>query len=384
MATELFDRQFRGTAPDDRFDPPRFGQMVETTKDAFVLALRSFFDDTQIPNRRSELPVIDKYATGFAAGLDPFETTVQIVQEYPDILEQVPHISVTAGGVQNRRLTTGLTLIGQPQYPPRVEGTATGPYDTTPAPPLPPPFLAQPVLTLRYRTQPRQRGVWVESQVVFAPSRFASPAAATVEDVVRVINEQALYIQASVTPEATIRLEAGGRGGGIRDTAIEILGTSDAVLLERLGFSAGQSDNFLNTARRPRNRYHMAGDVTVNVDVISVDPNTRQELADLIYSWATFWIERDNFEIQGRTWDDEDVNAPEEWFHVVFKQEVSMGANSEVPRPGDGKDKLHIQRVTVPVTTFLYLDREVIDAQGNNFNVTGDRFTRDEGMPPRS
>ena len=344
-----------------------------------MLGLRTFFGQTQPTGRFQELPTIEKYQAGLSSGLDPFLTTVEIVQEYPDILEQLPHISVTAGGSRNRRATLGVPLIAQVQYPPRVEGTATGPFDLSTS------TSANGVYTLFYQTQPERRGVNVVSSVVFQQARFTDWTNATVQDVVRVINEQALYVQAFVTEENTIGIQVGGPGGGdVRPNTIEILATNDPALLTLLGFSAGQSDNSFNTARPPRKRYHMAAEITVNIDVITPGVNTRREIADLVYSWAIFWLSRDYFELQGRTWQNEDVNNPEEWYHVIFHQEVSVGPHSETARLGDGKDKVHIQRVTVPVTTFQYIDREVRFSTGANFILQESSLVSDANLLPKS
>lgn len=374
MANELFDNRYRSTVPDDLNDPPRFAQILETTKDAFVLSLREFFNGDQVPGRCQELPTIEKYAAGFAASDDPFLTTVEIVQEYPDILEALPHVSVTAASAQNRRMTIGSTLVAQVQYPPRVEGTATPTFDlsTTDGSPR----------MLRLRTQPNRSGIWEESCISFRQSRFVDWTAATLAEVLRVFQERPDFIQAFETTEGTLGIQCGGaRGGDRRPNAIEILGTSDPDLLTALGFTVGQSDNSLNQSRAPQNRYHMSSAVTINVDVLSVDPNTRREVADLIYSWATFWMERNNFELQGRTWQDEAVSSPEEWYHISFHQEVNLGAHQETARLNDAKDKIHIQRITIPVTTWMYIDRAVRKPDGSNWILQSEDFTLDTGIP---
>jgi hypothetical protein len=380
MSDELFDKRYRPTTPADLNDPPQFAQPLETTKDAFVLGLRTFFDQQQVQGRLRELPTIQKYQAGFDAGNDPFLTTVEIVQEFPDILERLPHISVTAASARNRRMTIGVPLIDQVQYPPRVEASATGPFDLSTATGVVP---AEYVL--RYRTQPERRGVWVESQVILRQSRFADWTQATVQDVVRVINEQALFARAFVTAEGTVAIECGGPAGGdVRPNVIEVLGTSTPGILTLLGFTAGQTDNVFNTTRPPANRYHLASEVVVNIDVLSVDVNTRRELTDLIYGWAIFWLERDFYELQGRTWTDEDVNDPQEWWHIVFHQEVSVGQFQAFDRPQSGKDKAHVQRVTVPVTTYQYIDRPVRTSTGGNFILSTDILTEDPDLPGAS
>lgn len=54
-------RRHAPTTPRDTNDPPRFSQMVETTKDALVLELRAFLDQAGFTvERRSELPTVEK------------------------------------------------------------------------------------------------------------------------------------------------------------------------------------------------------------------------------------------------------------------------------------------------------------------------------------
>lgn len=122
-------RRHAPTDPDDVLDPPRFGQLLETAKDAFVLDLRNFFRVNGFTTeRRQEAPTVEKYAIGFGAGLDPYETFVQITQEFPDILERLPHVAVTAASGSNNRMTAGRPVMAATQSPPRVQTTLPGPY----------------------------------------------------------------------------------------------------------------------------------------------------------------------------------------------------------------------------------------------------------------
>lgn len=375
-ADEQFDRAFRPTVPDDAQDPPRFGQILETTKDAFVLELRNFFGQVQPTGRIAELPTIEKYQVSEGSEFDPFLTGVEIVQEYPDILEHLPHIAVTAAGGQNQRMTVGVPFIATVQYPPEVTGSATGPFDLSTAP-------SAQEFTLRYRTQPFRNGEWVTSETILRQSRFADWTTATAADVVRVINEQALYACARLSPEGFIVIEAGGLRGRTRPNTIEILGSSTPGILTLLGFSAGQQDNSFNTARPPRHRYHMASSLNINIDVLASDVNVRRELADLVYSWATFWLARQFFEFQGRSTHDRTV-TPEEWYQIIFHQETSVAGHQDNQRLQDGKDKVHMQRVTVPVTTIQYIDRAVRQTDGSNWIANTDTCRNDTTLPPRS
>lgn len=132
VETERFaDRRHKATRLDDLEDPPRFGQVIETVKDAFVHELREFFDqprvNTQDPKDRNELPTVRKYAVGYAPGTDPYETTAQILNDHADVNEKLPHVAVTAVEGRNNRLTAGRPFIAQVQSPPRVE-SVIGPF----------------------------------------------------------------------------------------------------------------------------------------------------------------------------------------------------------------------------------------------------------------
>lgn len=122
-------RRHSATTPADVNDPPRFTQMVETTKDALVQEIRDFLTQSGFTTeRRSELPTVEKYAIGFGAGLDPYQTFVKIVQMFPDVKERLPHIAVTTASGGNRRMTAGRPFIAHTQAPPRVVTALPGPY----------------------------------------------------------------------------------------------------------------------------------------------------------------------------------------------------------------------------------------------------------------
>lgn len=370
---ELELRGFRATTPDDLNDPPRFAQIVETTKDAFVLELRQFFDRNQTAQRLDELPTVEKYALGYGPSEDPYETTVSLFQEFPDVLEHLPHVIVTAGGVTNKRMTVGRPIMAQVQLPPRIETGNDGPYALVDGD------------ILQYRTKPN--GIdWTTSSVVFKASRFptANPITAALPlDVARVFNEQGLYAEALAITGTGVRFQVGGPFGNQTPNAFEVLSGTSANVLSELGLTVGQSDDSENPARPPMNRYHMAGEVQVAIDVITTDVNTRRELADLVYSWATFWLERQHFELLGRSGFDESI--ADEHYQIIVHQEVTMSGEQVVMRPGDQSDKVHIQRVNIPVTSLLYIDRAVLvpsgPAAGDAFIVDSADGELDEDLP---
>lgn len=337
---DQLDNIFRAVAPDDRRDPPRFGQPTETVADLAVLSLREFFGTQQPVGRLSEAPTIEKYTIDDTTDpFDAFETQVRIVQEFPDRLERLPHISVVTQSGRNRRMSIGRTVIAAVQDAPFVQSTKTVDDDY---------ILPSPAGVLRYRTQPFRKGEWVESQI-----QFPNGTCLTASQIVDLVNKQTLYAQAQLVA-GRIRLRTGGIAGGRRTpNAIEILNTSTPELLIALGLVVGS----VSSGRQAANRYHQATEVTLGIDVLAPDPNTRREIVDLVYGWATFWLERSLFELHGRSWTDPTI--PNEWDQVVLHQEVGLGGQQGVPRPGDGKDKIHTQRITVPTTCLQYLDRTV-------------------------
>lgn len=130
-------RRLQPTSPTDANDPPRFAQPVETVKDAVVGYLRASFEAASLTEaRRAEAPTVEKYAfgSGGAPGFEPYETYLSIYQEYPDVLERLPHIAVTAASVTDKPRDLGTPYTGQVQAPPRIV-TTEGPWtvaDTTP------------------------------------------------------------------------------------------------------------------------------------------------------------------------------------------------------------------------------------------------------------
>lgn len=349
--------------PTDTLDPPRFAQPQETACDAFVLELRNYLNRSQSVGRLAEMPTLQKYAVGYESGTDPYETTVQILQEFPDVLENLPHVSVTAGNARNKRLSIGRPVLGVVQLAPRVDTVSTEPFALAAGE------------VLRYRTMPD--GVnWTASSVTFAADRFPTAApvtAALAADVARVINEQSLYAYATALPSGAVRIATGGVYGQGRPNAIEVLATTDANVLSEFGLAGGEADDTENTARPPMLRYHQATELSVNIDVICADSNTRRELSDLLYSWSTFWLERQHFELYGRGVFDPEA-YPDEHYQISMHQEITLGAETAVPRPGDQKDKVHTQRVTVPCTLIHYIDRSVTVVGGPS---DGDNWTLD-------
>lgn len=113
----------------DGNDPPQFPLLLEAVKDAFVERLRTFFArDTITVARRSEVPTVRKYASGFDAGEDPYVTYGSIVQEFADQNERLPHVGVLTASGTTKSLTVGRPIIATVQASPRVTGTVAEPF----------------------------------------------------------------------------------------------------------------------------------------------------------------------------------------------------------------------------------------------------------------
>jgi len=370
---ELENRQFGTITPNDALDPPRFSQLIETTGDAFVTELKAFFDKMQSSGRLTELPTIDKYSIGYGAGQDPLSTAVAIFQDYPDMIESLPSVAVTNISMQNKPLSIGGAFVGQTQYPPRVLGANAEPFTITDGD------------ILRYRTQPKHDGVWVTSHVIFKATRFINPAAATAVEIAKIINGQALYAQARIVNNS-IQIETGGPLAQGCPNAIEILGSSSPDILTALGFTVGQADDSDNSLRPPMNRYAHSADAQVAIDIYAEDVNVRRELSDLVYSFFTFWLERQYFEFLGRSVLDESV--PDEHYQVTIGPNVRVSPPQSTLRPDDSNDSVHIQRVDVPCVVVMYLDRPVLvpygPSAGEGWRIAGDDITPDDTLPDPS
>jgi hypothetical protein len=196
-------RGFTPTTPDDLLDPPRFAQVIETTKDVLIHELRQYFaNSAQTGARRLELPTIEKYAT-FGDGNDPFATAVSIVRRMPDRPETLPHIAVTSSTGTERKVSIGPPYVATVVDTPVLVGTLAAPFALTPRDKL--------VLEFQH-----QRHTWAET-VYFTDSRFPTAAPigeATAIDVARVINGQLQSARAQVRTSGT-------------DTYVDIVATGD-------------------------------------------------------------------------------------------------------------------------------------------------------------
>lgn len=126
----ILTRRYVTLTPEDPLDPPRFGQPTETVKDGILQTIRLFLQQQNAaPGRKTqELPTFRKYALGYGPGTNPFETFSNIVQEYPDVLERLPHVAVLSATGTNHAMNVGRPQLGPTWVPPRINGTVAGPF----------------------------------------------------------------------------------------------------------------------------------------------------------------------------------------------------------------------------------------------------------------
>lgn len=354
MAIEnLYARRNVPTLPLDPSDPFRFSQLIETVKDCFQRELTTFFDYHQasFSALKVEIPTIEKYNLGFQSADSAVETFTHVLLQHPDILEHLPLIAITTATGSNLKLAFGGQYVAPVQPAARVKGTKTGP------------FALQPGDKIAFRTTPN--GDEVVSTVLFVPQMFQNLGAATIDEVLVAASVQLLYVMAKKTsystPPGVLRFDA--NGPMVREphpNSIEVLGPpySTANALSVLGFTAGDKDS--TATRNPANRYQIATNLTVGLDLGCESENERRELTDLLVYFFSLEMDKRDFTFYGRSvFDDE---FPDEWFQVVLRDQHSLSGEAEIPRQassGEQRDLIYINRLQVPVTIIDYVDREL-------------------------
>ena len=355
------------TEPDDTIDPPRFGQPVETTKDAFTLELRKFFNRNKTSSKLEELPTIRKFDTSFNPNESSQETAVNLVQKYPNINEHLPVIAVLGATGRNFPISMGIggSYVGHVIPPPTITSATAEPYALVAG------------QTIIFKTTSYD-GIVNQSTTTLRASRFVDIANATAEEVIQEINFQSLYASADVTPApAKIAMSYGGPSTnyGVKGD-IEIIG---GTAIATLGFTIGQKATYRDCI--PYNRYVQSTSIDIAMEVIAEDPNTRTELNDLVWNFFTFQMNDRNYTFLGRS--TFDLNISNETYQVIIKPDPSMSGEQEVARPGDEKDKLFVNRINMSVTTMQYMDKAVL-VPGTNTPMYLSDVTVDGTIPQKN
>lgn len=358
MAIEdLSGRNYKATQPFDANDTPKFSQLVETAKDAFIVELTDYFNykTSDASMKFRETPNIQKFALGASTGERSLQTVVDIIVSYADTPDKFPMISITSANVREKKLGLGSNYVTAVQYPPSIVGTSSGPFNLDHGTDDP--------WTLELETCPSgDIDEKVTSTITINKDFFVDPTNVTALELVTFINRsQALYYRCYRTSSETIRIEAGGPAS--KNTLVKYVGITggSSELLSRLGFTVGDSDDYLSTSNPPRNRYVIASDMVINIDVVTDSLTTRTELQDLVFSFFAFYLEKRRFEWFGRSYFDRDID-PEEWFHILFKNQFSW--STEITRDrqgGEQYDKIYAVRGSVPIFIEDFVDRKLIN-----------------------
>lgn len=349
------------TVPDNTTQPPRFGGITELTKDAFVLELRHFLSTKYTGLRAGELPRVEKYAVAIDVDIDPLETAVSLIRSYPDIEEDMPILAVLATTGQNRKLSISDNFTSLTVNSAKLVGTvANGPFNLSDG------------MTITITTQPNGiqtnldgTSAIVASTFVFHSFMFTDITHATLDEVIYAINFQALYASAYATsPDSSgnsfLALRAGGLQGTSFPNQITITG---GTALTALGFTIGATDQNFGASKQAFERHHMAADLTVAIEVIAESENVRTELTDLLYDFVTFVMADRKYQFYGRSVFDSSIL--DETYQIIIKDnEIAFAGETETPRAGDPRDKIYINRITVPVTSIMYSDRVITDRKG--------------------
>jgi len=357
-----FDKILEPTTPDDTTDPPRFGQPVETTKDAFVIELRKFFDRAQITSSRlAEIPTIRKYDVSTNPNEGSLETAVKLIQKFPDVDENLPLVAVL--GSTGRNLPMGIGGAYVAAVAPR--STVTGSIVE--------PFALVDGDTITFSTTTKQKEVR-NTVIQLRASRFANIAAATVDEIIGEIKFQALYAKGS-NGEGKLAISFGGPLTHRVTGDIEITG---GTAIAALGLTVGQKAEYINQVTS--HRYHQATYIDIAIEVAAEDYNIRTELTDLVWSFFTFYMDSRDYTFLGRSTFNETISN--ETYQVIIKPDPSMAGEQEVPRPNDETDKIFVNRLNIPVTTIQYVDRAaLVPGTQTPLYVDANGITLDDTIP---
>lgn len=348
------DIKQQATIPDNLDQGPRFGAITELVKDAFLLELRHFFNTAYTQSRIGELPRIDKYSVAIDVTTDPLETAVSLIRSYPDITEDVPLIAVLATTGRNTRMSIGGHLTSLVVPTAKVVGSLAGPYTLTDG------------MTIILTSQPDGRVASLRTSTFSLPAfMFANVSAATLDEVITAINLQALYVQAvkeTVGGVDYLALQAGGPHGTQFPNKITITG---GTALSAFGFSISQTDQNYGSGKKAYYRHHLASELTVAVEVVAESENVRTELTDLLYDFVTYTLADRMYTLYGRSTYDSTI-LDETYQIIIRDNDISLSGEQETPRLGDNRDKLYINRLSIPVLAIQFSDRTATGADGVN------------------
>jgi hypothetical protein len=342
---------FEPSEPFSLKDLPKFGQLTETARDAFLKELTDFFDYTGEDGLQKieDLPNIQKFAFGSAEGNTGLETVVNMIMAFADTPDKFPMISITSSSLRQRVMDLGVSSSVKVQFPSSIKFRNKGPFNLTQ-------IIGDPVIIIN--TNPL--GLYFqESRISFDTSLFKDPANVTIHDIERVINAtQALYYQLVIDGEY-LRIEAGGKASPTSKNSIEVNG-GNTQLLNLLGLEVGDVDSYNNPSNPEMYRDGIAADMVINIDVIADSINARLELSDLVYSFFAYYMKKKAFQLFGRSYFDRSIDT--EWWHLVLNNQFSWSGEINKPRQG-GEQYEHVYAVRGSVPIFIedFKDKVIVE-----------------------
>jgi hypothetical protein len=365
MLVGFNEKKTEPTIPDDINDPSRFGQPTETTKDAFILEIRKFFNrQYQTSSIIEEIPTIRKYDISHNPNETSQETAVNLIQKYPDINENLPLVAVL--GVTGRNLPMGIggQYVCVVRNPPIVEGSIQEPFVLT---------VGQ---TISFETIDKD-GTTRISTTTLRGSRFTNIVQATAKEVIDEINFQSQYARGYMH-NGKVQIGYGGPETNNINGTIKIVG---GTALSALGFTVGQQQTYTDVI--PYHRYHQATTIDIGMEVVAEDHNIRTELTDLIESFFAYFLDSRTFTFYGRSTFNQDITN-EHYQVIINNSSLAMSGEQEIPRPGDEKDKLYVNRVNVTVTTIQFSDKAVlVPGTSTPFYIGENSVVVDDTIPPK-
>jgi hypothetical protein len=328
-----------------------FGAITECTKDATIEELQKYFlvGDTGV--RFAELLRLDKYSVALDVTTDPLATAVSLIREYPDVIENLPLIAVMSTTGTNNKMAVSEKFVSLVIPSATVVG-GIGPFDLSVN------------NTLSISTLPSgDQLTSVASTFTFPSFLFATPTAVTVDELITVINQQALYctaIKYNLNGVESLALQAGGSQGIHYPNNIVITG---GTAMSTLGFTLLQNNKNFGAGAVAYNRYCVSANLTIGLEVVAESDNIRTELSDLLFDFFTFAMADRQFQFYGRSMFDYGISN--EFYQIVIKDnEISLSGEQETPRPNDPRFKIYVNRLNIPVTVIQYTDRQLTTRAG--------------------
>jgi hypothetical protein len=201
----------------------------------------------------------------------------------------------------------------------------------------------------------------IDTTIMFSDILFPDMSNITDADLVKAINAQVLYSTAILGGGGLVAIKSGGPAAPSDNNGVAVTGGSPDVLYA-LGWEVCESDETTSHTQgqgSPYKRYAISSDMTINLDVVSDDLNTRTALADLVFDFFTFYLSDRMYQLQGRSYLEDGIDPPE-WFQLVFERKFSWSGEYSTPRPG-GEQESHVYSVrgSVPLIAVDYINREL-------------------------